>query len=68
TVSASFYDAWKQNVEQYYKWNGNYNFWILTSILPMNTGLNRKKEIWTALLSITETDWGSLTIRRISSF
>ncbi len=28
TVSASFYDAWMQNIEQYYRWNGNYNIWI----------------------------------------
>lgn len=28
TISASYYDAWKQNIEQYYRWNGNYNFWI----------------------------------------
>lgn len=33
TVSASFYDSWKQNIEQYYKWNGSYNFWLF-SITP----------------------------------
>ncbi|MCX8092672.1 MAG: hypothetical protein N3E50_00735, partial [Candidatus Goldbacteria bacterium] len=28
TLSASYYDMWKQNIEQYYRWNGNYNLWI----------------------------------------
>ena len=28
TISASYYDAWKQNIEQSYRWNGNYNLWI----------------------------------------